>query len=54
VIEYALILITVFVVLAIAAWRAMRDLWRVLPEDEDEHAEIARPVGLPHNRKSVK
>ena len=34
-----------------AVWRSMRDLWTVLPDEEDEHAEAVKPVGLPHNRR---
>jgi hypothetical protein len=51
-IEYALILAAIAIGLAIAAWRSMRDLWTVLP-DEDEHAEpfVVKAPGLPHNRR---
>jgi len=51
-IECALILLAITVALAIAAWRSLRDLWTVLPEGEDEHAEpYTKAPGLPHNRK---
>ena len=52
VIEYALIMLFVLALLVWLAWRAMRDLWAVLPEDEDEHAEpFTKAPGLPHNRR---
>jgi hypothetical protein len=50
-IEYVLIMAFIAIGLAVAVWRSMRDLWTVLPEGEDEHAEIAKPTGLPHNRR---
>jgi heme/copper-type cytochrome/quinol oxidase subunit 2 len=51
-IEYVLIMAAIAIGLAIAAWRSMRDLWTVLP-DEDEHAEpfVVKAPGLPHNRR---
>ena len=52
VIEYAMIILFVLALFVWLAWRAMRDLWAVLPEDEDEHAEpFTKAPGLPHNRR---
>ena len=52
VIEYALIMLFVLALLVWLAWRAMRDLWAVLPEEEDEHAKpFTKAPGLPHNRR---
>jgi hypothetical protein len=47
--EYALIM--AFIALVWVAWSLVRDVWRDLPDEEDEHAEAVKPVGLPHNRR---
>jgi hypothetical protein len=52
-IEYALILAAIAIGLAIAAWRAVRDLWAVLPEEDEHAADLPPPKspGLPHHRQ---
>jgi hypothetical protein len=52
-IEYVLIMAAIAIGLAVAVWRAMRDIWAVLPEEDEHGADLPpekkarqKPIGI--------